>query len=175
MQQSREAASLLLSPESLFAGHLQRMNFKTIAVIATGWALGMFASAGQPDNPSPLRTSAERRLTMSGSPLGIAWGFLYGYLNTPAEQFLPRMRELGGGFTKVYLFWHQLEPEKGKYDWSALDAFVNQLKSPEEGLIALFSSSQWAVKHPAALLPPSAARNPDDYYRFVNQLVKHCK
>jgi hypothetical protein len=151
------------------------MNFKTIAAIAAGWAVGMIASAAQPDSPGPSGTAAEKSLTMSGSPLGIAWGFLYGYLGTPAEQFLPKMRELGGGFTKVYLFWHQLEPEKGKYDWGAVDAFVNQLKSPDEGLIALFSSSQWAVKHPAFLLPPSAATNPDDYYRFVHDLVAHCK
>ena len=112
---------------------------------------------------------------MPGAPLGIAWGFLYGYLGTPAESFLPQVRELGGGFSKVYLFWNQLEPEKGRYDWKAVDAYVNQLKSPQEGLVALFSSSQWAVKHPAFLLPPSAAKNPEDYYRFVNELVKHCK
>ena len=151
------------------------MNFKTMAAIAVGWGLGSIALPAQPANPSSAGASSERCLTLAGSPLGIAWGFLYGYLNTPAEQFLPQMRELGGGFTKVYLFWNQLEPEKGKYDWSAVDAFVNQSKSPDEGLVALFSSSRWAVKHRAFLLPPSPAANPDDYYRFVYDLVKHCK
>jgi hypothetical protein len=112
---------------------------------------------------------------MLGAPLGIAWGFLYGNLGVNAEQFMPQLRELGGGFTKIYLTCNQIEPQKGKYDWSAVNAFMNQLKTPEEGLIALFSSSPWAVKRPAALLPPSPARNPDDYYRFVNELVKHCK
>jgi hypothetical protein len=113
-------------------------------------------------------------LTLPGSPLGIAWGFLYGQLGVKAEQFMPQLRDLGAGFTKIYLTWNQIEPQKGKYDWTAVDAFVNQLKAPEEGLISLFSSSLWAVKHPAGLLPPSPARNPDDYYRFVNDLVKHC-
>ena len=31
------------------------------------------------------------------------------------------------------------------------------------------------MKRPSALLPPSPAKDPDDYYRFVYDLVKHCK
>src|SRR5262249_34916940 len=73
------------------------------------------------------------------------------------------------------LFWNQVEPEKGKYDWTAVDRFTGQLQKPDEGLIGIFSSSQWAVKRPSAMLPPSPAKNPDDYYRFVYDLVKHCK
>lgn len=112
---------------------------------------------------------------MAGAPLGVAWGFLYGYEGVKAQTFMPQLRQLGAGFTKVYLIWNQVEPQKGRYDWSAVDAFVDQLKSPEEGLIALFSSSSWAVKRPSALLPPSPAKDPEDYYRFVHDLVKHCK
>lgn len=123
----------------------------------------------------PAGPATDLRITMGGSPLGIAWGFLYGYEDVKAQTFMPELRRLGAGFTKIYLIWNQVEPEKGRYDWSAVDAFVDQLKSPEEGLIALFSSSQWAVKRPSALLPPSPAKDPDDYYRFVHDLVKHCK
>lgn len=111
---------------------------------------------------------------MAGSPFGIATGFLYGYQGTPAFDFMPELRNLGADFTKVYFFWNQIEPAKGHYDWTAVDRFVGQLKSPEEGLISVFSSSQWATKQASAILPPSAAKNPDDYYRFVFDLVKHC-
>src|SRR6185369_10299890 len=89
------------------------------------------------------------------------------------ETFLPELRSLGAGWTKVYLFWNQLEPEKGKYDWTALDAFAGQLDDPDEGLVALFSASQWATRTPVPLLPPSPAKNLDDYYRFVYDTVKH--
>lgn len=123
-----------------------------------------------------LEESAEDlKITMQGSPLGIAWGFLYGYLGVKPENFMPQLRQFGSGFTKVYLLWNQIEPEKGRYDWNAVDTFVNQLESPEEGLISLFSSSQWAVKRPSALLPPSPAKDLEDYYRFVYDLVKHCR
>jgi len=112
---------------------------------------------------------------MPGSPLGIVWSFLYGYQGVPAATYLPELRGLGAGFTKVYFPWNQLEPEKGRYDWSAVDAFVSQLHSPEEGLITLFSTSQWATRTPAVVLPPSPAKDPDDYRRFVYDLVKHCR
>jgi hypothetical protein len=119
--------------------------------------------------------ASDLAITMPGSPIGAGWFFIYGYQQVPAVTYLPALRELGGGVTKVYLFWNQIEPEQGQYDWAAVDAFVNQLQSPEEGLIALFSSSEWATRQTAALLPPSPAKNLDDYYRFVHDLVKHCK
>lgn len=110
-----------------------------------------------------------------GPPLGIAWGFLYGYQGTPAETFLPQVRALGAHWTKLYLIWNQVEPARGRYDWTAVDAFLGQLQSPEEGLIAVFSSSTWATRTPVTLLPPSPARDPADYERFVRALVAHCR
>jgi len=118
---------------------------------------------------------AKTAISLPGSPFGAAAGFLYGYQGVGAYDFMPQLHQLGGGFTKVYLFWNQVEPEKGKYDWKAVDRFVEQLGSPDEGLVGIFSSSQWAVERPSALLPPSPAKNPDDYYRFIYDLVKHCK
>ena len=105
----------------------------------------------------------------------IANGFLYGYQGVSAYEFMPTVRRLGAGFTKTYLFWNQVEPKRGTYDWTAVDAFVNQLKSPDEALVGVFSASEWAVTKPSPLLPPSPAKNPDDYYRFIFDLVSHCK
>jgi hypothetical protein len=124
---------------------------------------------------APEIPSKNLQITMSGSPFGIAGGFLYGYQGVKPYEFMPQLRQLGSGFTKVYFFWNQVEPEKGKFDWSVVDKFVDQLSSPEEGLISLFSTSQWATVRPSTLLPPSPAKNPDDYYRFVYNTVKHCK
>ncbi len=145
-----------------------------IILAATLVAAGT-ASAQTTNTPAPASATNDLRIVTPGSPFGIAWGFLYGYDGSNAPQFMPQLRSLGAGFTKVYLFWHQLEPTKGKYDWAAVDAYVAQLNSPDEGLIALFSSSLWAVKKPSAMLPPSPAKNPDDYYQLVYNLVKHCK
>jgi hypothetical protein len=161
---------------------LCRINpFLNAKIITTMVAAALFLPdrlPAQSATPAPLTNdapAADLRITMPGSPLGVAWGFLYGYLNVKPEQFMPQARQLGAGFTRVCLFWNQIEPQKGKYDWTAVDAFVNQLNSPDEGLISLFSSSQWAVEHPSALLPPSPAKNLEDYHRFVRDVVRHCK
>jgi hypothetical protein len=123
---------------------------------------------------TPEIPAGDLQITMPGSPFGIAGGFLYGYQGVKAYTFMPELRQLGAGLTKIYLFWNQIEPQKGKFDWTVLDKFVDQLNSPEEGLISLFSSSEWATVRPSAVLPPSPAKNPDDYYRFVYNVVKHC-
>ncbi len=107
--------------------------------------------------------------------LGIAWFFLYGHAGVPAVTYMPQLRELGAGFTKVYLFWEQIEPEPGRFDWTAVDAFAGQLASPEEGLISIFSASQWATERAAAMLPPSPAKDLDEYYRFVRATVERCR
>ncbi|HXD00254.1 MAG TPA: hypothetical protein VN048_13010 [Verrucomicrobiae bacterium] len=152
------------------------MKGKISGIILVASLLTTALAKAQTNAPSsPAGTAEDLRIVTPGSPFGIAWGFLYGYTGSKAEQFMPQLRGLGAGFTKVYLFWNQIEPRKGQYDWTAVDSFVGQLKSPDEGLIALFSSSTWAVKKPSAMLPPSAANNPDDYYRFVYDVVKHCK
>ena len=79
----------------------------------------------------------ETAITIPGSPFGVATGFLYGCQGVDAYDFMPQLRQLDGGFTKVYLFWNQVEPEKGKDEWRAVDRFVEQLGSPGEGLIGI--------------------------------------
>jgi hypothetical protein len=129
-------------------------------------AAPMVEAAGTPD---------AERMSLPGSPLGIAAGWLYGYKWAPAYSFMRQLRGLGAGLTKVYLFWNQIEPERGRYDWKAVDAFLRQLRSPEEGLIALYSSSTWATERASTELPASPARNASDYHRFVRDLVAHCR
>ncbi len=122
-----------------------------------------------------LALGTGEKINLPGSPLGIAWSFLYGANGVPAEKFVPKVRGLGGGFSKVYLFWAQMEPVKGQFEWAPLDAYVKQLKSPDEGLVSLFSVSPWATRRSALALPPSPAKDPKDYYRFVYQMVRHCR
>lgn len=123
-----------------------------------------------------LQATAQEKTKMTNDArFGVAWGFLYGYGEAKPETFVPELRSLGAGWSKVYLFWNQLEPEKGRYDWTALDAYVAQLKSPDEGLVSLFSASQWATRTAVPMLPPSPAKSLDDYYRFVHDAVSRVK
>ncbi|MBE2215190.1 MAG: hypothetical protein IAE82_15055 [Opitutaceae bacterium] len=137
---------------------------KSLRHIATlGAILALFTSSrlalGAPDRAEP-------------SPFGIDWGYLYGHLGTTTRPYLPAVRDYGAGFSRVILFWHQLEPQKGRFDWSVLDTYVNELRSPDEGFITLYAASMWATQVPAMLMPAAPAKDPEDYYRFVYETVR---
>ena len=107
--------------------------------------------------------------TFSEFPLGVGFGSVY-----RGEVFMPYIRELGINLTKLYVFWRQIEPQRGKYNWRVIDKFLNQLDQDSEVLIALWSNSKWGTKE-HKFWGGSAPLNMDDYYKFVFTLVKHCQ
>jgi hypothetical protein len=113
-------------------------------------------------------------ISMPGPSIGVAWGFAYGYDEKPVI-FLPQLKNMGVNLTKLYLFWQQIEPTKDHFEWAVVDSFLKQLKPSDEALIAVFSSSTWATKVGSPVLPPSPAKSPQEYSRFISELVKHCK
>lgn len=68
--------------------------------------------------------SESRLISMPGSPLGVAAGFLYGYQGVPAFSFMPALRAIGANLSKIYVFWNQIEPQRGRFQWDAMDRFV---------------------------------------------------
>src|SRR5262245_3924474 len=133
-----------------------RLTIGLIIMLTAGCA----HRAAQPAAHSPAR-------------FGVNWSFYYGYRNNPVT-FMPELRKLGGNFTRIILFWNQLEPTKDRYDWTAVDAFVNQLQSPDEGMILLFTTSTWATRRAGDTIPSSPPKDPQEYYDFVHALVKRC-
>ena len=85
---------------------------------------------------------------------------------------MPYIRELGINSTKISLYWHQIEPEKDVYNWTLVDAYVNQLKDGEEALLNVFTSSDWGAEGVGKGYPPL---DYDEYYEFIYDLVKRTK
>jgi len=115
--------------------------------------------------------SAHAAATSEPSPFGIGWGYLYGQLGVKPRPYVGDVRELGGGFSRVILFWDQIEPEKGRFNWSDLDLYVGELRHADEGFVTLYSASKWATRVSAIMMPATPAKDPDDYYRFVYETV----
>src|SRR5580765_1986865 len=88
-----------------------------LSVVAVCLLVGMCSAQTSASQPTREIPDSDRRIAMSGSPFGIAGGFPYGYQGVKAYEFIPQLRQLGSDFTKVYLFWNQIEPKKGQYDW----------------------------------------------------------
>jgi hypothetical protein len=105
--------------------------------------------------------------------LGIVRGISYGLFGQP-DEFMPQLRSLGASLVRVYVYWSQVEPEPGHYTFDAVDAFLNQLDGSEEVWVTICSSSPWATRQPSTFLPPSPAKDPETYYRFVRRLAEHC-
>ena len=108
-----------------------------------------------------------------GVRLGVMRGISYGLFGAPGE-FVGQAREIGAGLIRAYFYWSQVEPEPGRYEWTAVDALLDQLTGDEEVWITLCSSSPWGTRVPTDFLPPSPARDQGSYGDFVRRVVRHC-
>ena len=105
--------------------------------------------------------------------LGIVRGISYGVFGPPGE-FMPQLRSLGAGVARLYVTWNQVEPEPGRYDWSAVDALLAQLEPDDEIWLTVVSTSRWATVAASDFLPASPAVDMTAYSLFVAALVAHC-
>jgi hypothetical protein len=105
--------------------------------------------------------------------LGVVRGISYGLFGKP-DVFAPQVRALGARLLRVYFFWGQVEPRPGEYDWTTVDALLDQLESGDEVWVTVCSSSPWATRQSTDFLPPSPARESATYREFVRRLVHRC-
>lgn len=110
-----------------------------------------------------------------GSPLGTVRGPLYGHLGIKADVFMPQVHQLGAHLVRLFLFWDQIEPERGHFVWDTVDTLLDQLGPSDEMWITLNTSSQWATRHATTFQPPSPALHSEEFERFVLTLVTHCQ
>lgn len=108
-----------------------------------------------------------------GIKLGIVRGISYGVFGPPGE-FMPQLRALGAGVARVYVTWSQVEPEPGRYDWTAVAALLEQIDPGDEVWLTVVSASRWATATPSDFLPASPANDMTAYSLFVGSLVAHC-
>jgi hypothetical protein len=87
------------------------------------------------------------RASGSGSSRSISCG-LFG----KPDQFVPQLRELGAELVRVYFYWSQVEPEPGRYNFDAVDAFLDQLDGSEE-IWVTWSAGTWPRTSPATRTP----------------------
>lgn len=104
---------------------------------------------------------------------GIVRGISYGVWGPP-DEFVPQARALGAGLIRAYVYWGQVERAPGEYDWTAVDALLDQLDD-EELWLTVCASSTWATRQPTDAMPPSPPKDPAQYATFVRTLVEHTR
>lgn len=123
---------------------------------------------------SPAQARSTATDAAAGGRIGASWSPVYGLPPIKPDRFMPQLRALGGGFSRVTLYWTQLEPKPGTPRWDELDTYLEQLAAPDEGMLTLASASPWATRTKAAIFPSSPAKDPQAYYAFVRRVVEHC-
>ncbi len=98
-------------------------------------------------------------------PFGVGFGSIF-----TGENFMQYIRELGIHSTKIYLYWHQIEPDRDVYDWSLVDEYLDQLEEGDEALLCIWTSSPWGAEGVGEGYPPL---DYNEYYEFIYDLVKH--
>jgi hypothetical protein len=107
---------------------------------------------------------------LPGIRVGVVRATTYGLFGAP-ERFVPQAQAMGAGVVRVNIYWSQVEPEPGRFEWDAVDALLDQLDDGTEAWITVCASSPWATRRATRWLPASAAADADRYRRFVTELA----
>ncbi len=70
-----------------------------------------------------METTAATTYEPAGIRVGVVRGISYGLFGPPGE-FIPAARALGAGLVRAHLFWSQVEPAPGQYQWHVVDALL---------------------------------------------------
>lgn len=77
-------------------------------------------------------------------------------------------------FERLSVYWSQVEPQRGEWDWTVVDSLTAELTGDEDVWVTVCSSSPWATNTPTDSLPSSPANDDELFYRFVRELVTRC-
>lgn len=105
--------------------------------------------------------------------MGVVRGISYGLFGEP-QEFGPAALALNAGLVRAYVYWGQVEPEPGRYDWTVVDRLLDEVAGGGRLWVTVCSSSAWATRTETAFLPASPPLDPAAYARFVSQLVRRC-
>jgi hypothetical protein len=126
---------------------------------------------------APTPSGATSATPLSGSPFGL----FYGLTPTGARPTAQYMVDLGAEWSRQTMFWNQIEPAPGRFQWALLDgaaAIVDRAAGDGHQInlmVTLRTASSWAGStsvqgHAAA--PP---KDVHDYYEFVNAVVRRAR
>lgn len=120
--------------------------------------------------PNPYAAASQE-----DSPFGVlaflSWNHswnAYKYDQKGLIKIVKLLKEMGCGWVRVDFSWNDLEPQKGKWQFSKYDFLVNLLSKNDISVLAILDySANWAA--PSWNSPPD---NDEDFVNYVNQTVK---
>lgn len=131
------------------------------------------AQPAQPAQPATLPTAG--CLASQGGPTrlpGQRVGVNIYADNGSFERALDLARDTGAGWVRVKMNWNDIEPQRGAYQWSQVDALAAGAEARGlRVLLAISNSPAWATANGAGGLPD----NPTDLGTFTGALATHAQ
>lgn len=106
--------------------------------------------------------------------MGVVRGISHGLFGAP-DEFGSAVRDLNASLVRAFLYWGQVEPQPGVFDWTVIDRLLQQVKGSGRLWLTVCSSSLWATRTSTSFLPPSPPVDASAYARFVRELVGRCE
>ncbi|MCX7691057.1 O-antigen ligase family protein [Thermoflexus sp.] len=107
--------------------------------------------------PPPIPWSGEPRVGLNVS--------LFGQDPAIRQRDLTQIRALGISRIRAFFPWSQIEPERGRLDWTEADAVMADVQAAGLELVAVLGDSPpWAARRAGPMAPPL---NPADFARFA--------
>src|SRR3990172_3254050 len=94
--------------------------------------------------------------------------------NLETDHIADRVDELGVTWVRIGIYWDQVEPSKGHFDWRGPDAMID--RATERGLkvfATIHATPRWASGHRSAAAPPMHARDWKDFVSAVAERYKN--
>ncbi len=109
-----------------------------------------------------------------GFRTGVVRGISHGLFGPPTA-FAEAAAGLGVGLVRAYVYWSQVEPEEGRFDFAVVDGLLDDLDAHGMDVwLTVCSSSPWATRVPTTFQPQSPALDPTRYGRFIQAVVRRC-
>lgn len=148
---------------------------------------GILLTFGRIQNLPRIRVKAEEKTgeINCGFPDGYAdnvnrsnlknrFSFLAGVKKDPPQDVIPILRQAGAGWIRLGVVWQEVEPQKGKYNWSGYDEWVCGALEQNMSLLLTFNeATDWgdSCNEGKRCLPDDLAA----YSEFVYQTTKRYK
>ena len=126
------------------------------------------------EDPHDERSTRTRGAPDPGFRTGVVRGISHGLFGPPTA-FAEAAAGLGVGLVRAYVYWSQVEPEEGHFDFAVVDGLLDDLDAHGMDVwLTVCSSSPWATRVPTTFQPQSPALDATRYGRFVQAVVRRC-
>ncbi len=108
--------------------------------------------------------------TFTFDPFGVAFGERF-----TGQNFMQYIHDIGVHITKISIYWGEIEPSEGVYNWELVDTYINQIKPGDKVLLNVFTTGPCTNGESRKGATFRNQHCKEVYKEFIKALVKRTK